>query len=80
MRTISSGRGKCGSQEQLGKSMDEKLAEVLGHAQEYLNCAVHAKEKDERECYKRIVELYLSIAHELEGMSDRIRSSKCASN
>ena len=60
--------------------MDERLAEVLGHAQEYLDCAVRAKEKDEREFYKQIVELYLSIAHELEGMSDRIRSSKSGSN
>jgi hypothetical protein len=61
-------------------TMHEKLVEVLGHAQEYLDRAVHAKELDERASYKRIVEHYLSIAREFEGMSDRIRSSKSGSN
>jgi hypothetical protein len=56
-------------------TMDEKLAEVLGHAQEYLDRAVRANGKDEREFYKRIVELYLSIAHELEGMSEKSSSN-----
>jgi hypothetical protein len=32
----------------------KKLAEVLGHAQEYLDRAVRANGKDEREFYKRI--------------------------
>jgi hypothetical protein len=59
---------------------DARLVEVLSHAQEYLDRAVHAKEKYEREFYKRIVELYLSIAHELESLSDRVRSSKSGSN
>jgi hypothetical protein len=61
-------------------TMDEKLVEVLGCAQEYLDRAVHAKDREEREFYKRNVELYLSIAREFEGMSDRIRSSKSGSN
>jgi hypothetical protein len=41
---------------------------------------VHGKPNDEREFYKRIVELYLSIARELESMSDRVRSSKSSAN
>jgi hypothetical protein len=53
-----------------------KLVEVLRHAGEYLDRAVYAKESEEREFYKRIVELYLGIAHKLESMSGRVRSSK----
>jgi hypothetical protein len=39
-----------------------KLVEVLRHAGEYLDRAVYAKESEEREFYKRIVELYRNHA------------------
>jgi hypothetical protein len=43
-----------------------EFVEVLSRAQEYLVRAVHARESNEREFCKRIVELYLGIARELE--------------
>jgi len=50
---------------------EAKLADVLRQAQQYLDLAVRAEDRDEREVYKRIVELYLRIANELESVSDR---------
>jgi hypothetical protein len=48
-----------------------KLAEVLGHAQKYLDLAVEAKDRAEREACERIAGLYLKIAEELEALMDR---------
>jgi hypothetical protein len=48
-----------------------RLADVLSQAQEYLDLAVQAEDRPEREFYKRMVDLYLRIAHELESMSDQ---------
>jgi hypothetical protein len=45
-----------------------KLIAALGNAQEYLDLAISAQDRGERECYERIAELYLKIAHELEAM------------
>ena len=39
-----------------------KLIAVLGNAQEYLDLAVSAKDRGEREFYERIAELYRSGA------------------
>jgi hypothetical protein len=50
-------------------STDAKLAKVLAEAQEYLDLAIEALES-EREIYKRIMELHLEIARELERLSD----------
>ncbi len=50
---------------------EAKLADVLRQAQQYLDLAVRAEDRDEREVYKHIVELYLRIANELESVSDR---------
>jgi len=47
-----------------------KLIAVLGNAQEYLDLAESTKDRDEREFYQRIAELYLKIAQELEAMMD----------
>jgi len=47
------------------------LAEVLRRSQQYLDLASRVKDHGERELYKRIVELYLKIAGELESISDR---------
>ena len=47
---------------------DAKLADVLSQTQEYLDLAVQAKNRREREFYKRIVVLHLLIARELEAM------------
>jgi hypothetical protein len=48
-----------------------KLLAVLDHAEEYRGLALRAKERGEREAYARIVELYVEIAEELEGLMDR---------
>jgi hypothetical protein len=45
-----------------------KLIAALGDAQEYLDLAVSAQDRGERESYERIAELYLKIAQELEVM------------
>ena len=45
-----------------------KLIAALGNAQEYLDLATSARDRGEREFYKRIAELYLKIAQELEAM------------
>ncbi len=55
---------------------EAKLADVLRQAQQYLDLAVRAEDRDEREVYKRIVELYLRIANELESVSDRQLSDR----
>ena len=55
---------------------EAKLADVLRQAQQYLDLAVLAEDRDEREVYKRIVELYLRIANELESVSDRQLSDR----
>ena len=49
----------------------QTLVEVLGHAQEYLDLAVEAKERAEREACERIAGLYLKIAEQLEALIDR---------
>jgi hypothetical protein len=51
-------------------SADAKLAKVLAAAQEYLDLAIEAPE-DERDVYKRTVELHLEIARELERLSEQ---------
>src|SRR5882672_1778221 len=45
-----------------------KLIAVLGNAQEYIDLAIGAEDRGEREFYERIAELYLKIAQELEAM------------
>ncbi len=55
---------------------EAKLADVLRQAQQYLDLAVRAEDRDEREVYKHIVELYLRIANELESVSDRQLSDR----
>jgi hypothetical protein len=47
-----------------------KLIAALDNAQEYLDLATGAQDRGEREFYKRIAELYLKIAQELEAMMD----------
>jgi hypothetical protein len=47
-----------------------KLAEVLHAAQEYLDLAVNARDRSEREFYGRILELYIRIAREFEAVLD----------
>jgi hypothetical protein len=48
-----------------------KLITALGNAQEYLDLAIGAQDRGERELYQRIAELYLKIAQELEAMTRR---------
>jgi hypothetical protein len=43
---------------------------VLDKAEEYRGLAIRAKDRRERECYVRIVELYVEIAEELEALFD----------
>jgi hypothetical protein len=45
-----------------------KLVEVLDSAQEYIDLAIKSKDRGERECLERIVELYVKIADELEAL------------
>jgi hypothetical protein len=45
-----------------------KLLAVLEQAEGYL--AMSAKDRGERDCYERIVELYVNIAEELETLID----------
>jgi len=45
-----------------------KLIAALGNAQEYLDLAISAQDRGERAFYKRIAELYLKIAQELDAM------------
>ena len=45
-----------------------RLKAVLGNAQEYLDLAISAQDRGEREFYERIAKLYLKIAQELEAM------------
>jgi hypothetical protein len=40
------------------------------YAEEYRSLALRAKDRRERECYERIVELYEEIAEELEALID----------
>jgi hypothetical protein len=44
----------------------DKLVDVLGNAQKYLDLATKSTDRGERELYERIVALYLKIAQELE--------------
>jgi hypothetical protein len=48
-----------------------KLAEVLHTAQEYLDLAVDARDRSQREFYGRVLELYLRIAREFEALIDQ---------
>jgi hypothetical protein len=48
-----------------------KLAEVLDRAQEYLDLAIKARDRGEREFYERILKLYIRIAEEFEALIDR---------
>jgi len=43
-----------------------KLIAAFGNAQEYLDLAISAQDRGEREFDERIAELYLKIAQELE--------------
>jgi hypothetical protein len=47
-----------------------KLLAVLDQAEDFRGLAIRAKERGEREVYERIVELYVEIAEELEGLID----------
>ena len=47
---------------------EAKLLAVLDKAEEYRGLAM--KDRRERECYVRIVELYVEIAEELEALID----------
>jgi hypothetical protein len=49
---------------------EAKLLAVLDKAEEYRGLAMRAKDRRERECYVRIVELYVEIAEELEALID----------
>jgi hypothetical protein len=51
-------------------AMRAKLLAVLDKAEEYRGLAIRAKSRRERECYVRIVELYVEIAEELEALID----------
>jgi hypothetical protein len=50
---------------------DAKLAVVLEQAQEYLDQAIRAEDRADREFYERIVDLYMKIARELEDHATR---------
>jgi|tagenome__1003787_1003787.scaffolds.fasta_scaffold14619572_1 hypothetical protein len=50
---------------------DVRLLKVLGDAQEYLDVSIEATAR-EREVCRRIVDLYLNIARELEQLSRRV--------
>jgi hypothetical protein len=50
---------------------EAKLLAVLDKAEEYRGLAMRAKDRRERECYVRIVELYVEIAEVLEALMDR---------
>jgi hypothetical protein len=43
---------------------------ALDHAQEYLDLALKAQDRGEREFYERICELYMRIAQEFEALID----------
>jgi hypothetical protein len=47
---------------------EAKLLAVLDKAEEYRGLPMRAKDRRERECYVRIVELYVEIAEELEAL------------
>jgi hypothetical protein len=47
-----------------------KALAVLDNAEEYRGLAIRARDRGERECYERIVELYVEIAEELEALID----------
>jgi hypothetical protein len=47
-----------------------KLLAVLDQAEDFRGLAIRAKDRGEREVYERIVELYVEIAEELEGLID----------
>ncbi len=47
-----------------------KLLAALDQAEDYRGLATRAKDRGERECYERIVELYVRIAEELEALID----------
>jgi hypothetical protein len=49
---------------------EAKLLAVLDKAEEYRGLVIRAKDRRERECYVRIVELYVEIAEELEALID----------
>jgi hypothetical protein len=47
-----------------------KLLAILDQAEDFRGLAIRAKDRGEREVYERIVELYVEIAEELEGLID----------
>jgi hypothetical protein len=47
-----------------------KLLAVLDQGEGYRVLAIRSRDRGERESYERIVELYVSIAEELEAMID----------
>jgi hypothetical protein len=50
---------------------EAQLLAVLDRAEEYRGLAIRARDRNERESYERIVELYVEIAEELEALIDR---------
>jgi hypothetical protein len=56
-----------------GRTIDlkAKLLAVLDQAEGYRVLAIRSRDRGQRESYERIVELYVSIAEELEAMIDR---------
>ena len=47
-----------------------QMAEALDRAQEYLDLAIKARDRGEREFYERILKLYFRIAEECEAWID----------
>jgi chaperonin cofactor prefoldin len=45
---------------------EEKLTEALNNARDLINLAIATRDRDEREHYERMVELYMKVAQELE--------------
>jgi hypothetical protein len=52
-------------------SLKDKLLAVLDHAEAYRVLAMRSRDRGEREHYERIVELYVSIAEELEALMEK---------
>ena len=52
-------------------NLTDKLLTVLDHAEAYRVLAMRSRGRGEREHYERIVELYVSIAEELEALMEK---------
>ncbi len=57
----------------IAKVLKTRLSELTGldQAEGYRVLAIRSRDRGQRESYERIVELYVSIAEELEAMIDR---------